>query len=53
MAWDDIYATMEKALKKRGVVDDGILKADEEVMQRIGDALGCAREFVPVQIGGL
>lgn len=54
VAWDDIYAAIGKALKNKDVVtSDGVKEADATVMQKMGDALGCAKEFVPVQLGGL
>lgn len=54
VAWDDIYAAMAKALKKRGVIDDEtIKKADQETMEKMGEGMECPAEFVPMQLGGL
>jgi nucleoside-diphosphate-sugar epimerase len=54
VAWDDIYAAFGKAMKKRGVVDnESVAEADDEVLQMMGDALGCPKELVAMQLGGL
>lgn len=54
VAWEDIYAAMAKALKKRGAVDDeSIGMADEKVMEKMGEGLECPGPFVPMQLGGL
>lgn len=53
VAWDDLYAAYAKALKRRGHVDDDSVKeADAEILQRMGDALGCPADFVAVQLAG-
>lgn len=53
VAWEDIYAAMAAALARRGIVaDDSVMPASLQVLERIGEALGCPAEFVPVQIGG-
>ncbi|KAJ4348787.1 uncharacterized protein N0V89_010165 [Didymosphaeria variabile] len=54
MAWDDIYAAMGKALKKRGVVDDEtVVEADGTALEKMGEGMECPAEFVPMQVGGL
>jgi nucleoside-diphosphate-sugar epimerase len=54
VAWDDIYATMGKAMKEQGVVDDAsVEEADREVLQKMGAALGCPKDFVGIMVGGL
>lgn len=54
VAWDDIYAAMAKALKKRGVVDsEEIERADQEALEKMGDGMDCPADFVPMQLGGL
>ena len=54
MAWDDIYAAMGKALKKRGVVDEEeVAVADEAVMEKMGEAMECPGAYVPMMLGGL
>ena len=54
VAWDDIYAAMAKALVKRGVVDSEVVeRADEQVMERMGEGMECPGAFVPMQLGGL
>jgi nucleoside-diphosphate-sugar epimerase len=53
VAWDDLYAAIGKALKKRGLIEDEAVKeADNEVLVKMGEALGCPKEIVPVQLGG-
>lgn len=53
VAWDDLYAAFATALAKRGLVsDDSVVPADQEVLQRMGDALECPPELVPVMLGG-
>lgn len=54
VAWDDLYAAMGKALKKRGLVgDDRVKEADDEALAKMGEALGCPKEIVPMHLGGL
>jgi nucleoside-diphosphate-sugar epimerase len=53
VAWDDFYAAVGKAMMERGAVDyAGVEEADEEVLQRMGDALGCPKDFVWIMVGG-
>lgn len=53
VAWDDIYAAMAAALAERNIVgDDSVVPANRQILEQIGEALGCPPEFVPVQIGG-
>jgi hypothetical protein len=54
VAWDSLYAAVGKAMKKQGAVDDeSVAEADTEVLQKMGDALGCPKKLVSMQIGGL
>jgi hypothetical protein len=54
VAWEDIYAAMAKALKKRGAVDDEtVIKADKAALEKMGEGLECPAEFVGMQLGGL
>ena len=54
VAWDDIYSALSKAMQKRGAVDDErVGEADAEVLQKMGDALGCPKELVSMMIGGV
>ncbi|KAH7414241.1 hypothetical protein DE146DRAFT_762950 [Phaeosphaeria sp. MPI-PUGE-AT-0046c] len=54
VAWSDIYAAMARSLSERKVVTSGeLMKADSGALEKIGRALGCPKELVPVQIGGL
>ena len=53
VAWDDIYGAMATALAKRGVVDDDkIAEAKDDDLEKMGEALGCPKEVVAVQVGG-
>lgn len=53
VAWDDIYTAMAAALAKRNIIgDDSVVPANGSILEQIGEALGCAPEFVPVQMGG-
>ena len=54
VAWEDIYSAMGKGLKKRGVVDDdGFLRADDAVLEKMARALDVPKkEFVPIMLGG-
>ena len=54
MAWDDIYAAMADGLAKRGAVNNAsIIEADGHTLEAMGEALGCPKELVAVQLGGL
>ncbi|KAF2807812.1 NAD(P)-binding protein [Mytilinidion resinicola] len=54
VAWDDIYSSMAKALAKGKYIDNDVVKeADDKELQKMGDALKCPKDFVPVQLGGL
>lgn len=53
-AWLDLYGAMARALAERGAVDDDTVKpAADEVLGRMGEALGCPSELVALQLGGL
>jgi hypothetical protein len=53
VAWSDLYKQMAKALAKRGVVEDDTLhEAHAESLEQAAKALGCPKEFVPVEMGG-
>ncbi|KAJ4366179.1 hypothetical protein N0V83_007814 [Neocucurbitaria cava] len=53
VAWSDIYTAIARALAKRGVVDNEVVKeADDVILAEMGEALGCPKEFVAVQLGG-
>lgn len=53
MAWDDLYSAMAKGLAKRNAVDDETVKnADEAVIEKMGQAISCPKELVPVQLSG-
>jgi hypothetical protein len=51
--WLDLYKQMAVALAKSGDVDDdSIHKPSDKSMEAAAEALGCPREFVPVEMGG-
>lgn len=53
VSWDAIYAAIASALAERNIVgDDSVVPANPQILEQIGEALGCPPEFVPVQIGG-
>ncbi len=54
VAWEDLYAGIAKALAKRGVISDATVEpASDKAMSDMGEALGCPKELVPLQLGGL
>ncbi|KAJ9204727.1 hypothetical protein DTO164E3_1902 [Paecilomyces variotii] len=53
VAGDDIYDAFAKSLAKRNVVDDETVHdADEALLKKMGQALACPKELVPVQLSG-
>lgn len=45
---------MAAALAKRGIISETTIQnASDETMADMGAALGCPREIVPLQLGGL
>lgn len=56
IAWLDIYTEMARALAKRGVTDSDTVKSakdDDEILGKMGKALDCPGELVPLMLGGL
>jgi len=55
VAWVDLYSAMARALVQHGVVEDDEVKpaVTDEVLAKMGGALGCPKELVPLQLGGL
>ena len=54
VAWDDIYMAMAAAMAKHNVIgDDSVVPANQQVLEQMGEALGCPAAFVPVQVGGV
>jgi hypothetical protein len=52
VVWDNLYAAIAKALAKRGIIDDeSIHMADDHILEKMGAAIGYAKEFVPIQLG--
>ena len=53
IAWSDLYKQMAKALAKREVIEDDTLhNASTGSLEAAAEALGCPKEFVPVEMGG-
>ena len=54
VAWEDLYAAMASALTREGVVANATVeKATDEVLADMGAALGCGKDLVALQLGGL
>lgn len=54
VAWDDLYAAMAQVLWKRGAIKEKeVSMAREEDLEAMGKEIGCPKEFVHVQVGGL
>lgn len=53
VAWNDLYSAMAQALAKRKVIQDATVKqATDEDLTKMASGLGCAKDFVLVQLGG-
>ncbi|RDK45910.1 NAD(P)-binding protein [Aspergillus phoenicis ATCC 13157] len=53
VAWDDLYSAMAQRLAERGVIEDAtVADANDAVLEKIGEALGRPKDFVPVELGG-
>ncbi|KAK5064634.1 hypothetical protein LTR84_000468 [Exophiala bonariae] len=54
VAWVDLYSVIARSLKKRGVIDqDSITQASDQELEKMATALGCPKEFVALQLGGI
>ena len=54
VAWEDIYASMARALKQRGIVgSDTVKPASTAEQEQMAKGLGCPAALVPLQLGGL
>ncbi|KAH8880568.1 NAD(P)-binding protein [Thozetella sp. PMI_491] len=54
VAWDDLYAAMAVALKKRGAIEDETMKrASQEDLEKVAPAFGYPVDFVPSLVGGM
>ena len=55
VAWIDLYSAMARALASHGVVEDEEVTpaATDEVLDQMGRGLGCPKNLVPLQLGGL
>ena len=54
IAWTKLYAAVAKALAKRGIVDSPeVGDVSDDAPENAAQALGCPKEFVPVQMGGV
>lgn len=53
VSWNDIYCAMAKGLAKRKVIDtDTVSLVDDAALEKMGYALGCPKEMVPLFLGG-
>ena len=53
VAWNDIYATYATEMGKLGVIHDTEVRdLDNESLEKVGIALKCPTELVPIQISG-
>jgi hypothetical protein len=54
VVWADLYATMASSLAKRGVIDrDSVALASDQALDKMATALGCPKELVALQLGGM
>lgn len=53
VSWNDIYCAMAKGLAKRKVINtDTVSLVDDAALEKMGGALGCPKEMVPLFLGG-
>ena len=53
IAWSNLYKQMANALAKHGAVgDDTLHDVSTKSLEEAAKALGCPKEFVPVEMGG-
>ncbi|KAI1424525.1 hypothetical protein F5Y12DRAFT_448524 [Xylaria sp. FL1777] len=53
VAWDDLYAGMATALKKRNVIhDDTVVTADDQNLEAMAQGLECPKDLVSLRLGG-
>ena len=53
VSWNDIYCAMAKGLAKRNVIEtDEVSLTDDVVLEKMGAALGCPKDMVPLFLGG-
>lgn len=53
VAWADLYSAMATAMKKRGVIADAEVRAaDDEALEKMGNALNVPADLVGLQLGG-
>lgn len=54
VAWADLYAAMAASLAKRGVIDsNSVVPASDQALGDMAAALGCPKELVALQLGGM
>lgn len=52
-AWDDIYSAIAASLHRRGVIDSAeVTAANEQDLEKMGKALECPKDLVPLQLSG-
>ena len=53
VGWEHIYTAMAGRLWERRVIDDdGVDVAGTEALGKMGEALGCGKDYVALQLGG-
>ena len=54
VAWADLYAAIARALARRDIIEDDTVKpATDDAIGMMAAGLGCPKELVPLQLGGL
>lgn len=54
VAWIDLYTAIASSLAKRGLIDhDSVTQASDQALKEMAIALGCPKEFVALQLGGM
>lgn len=54
VAWADLYAAIAAGLAKRGVIDDEtVIPATDQALKEMATGLGCPKEYVALQLGGM
>ncbi|KAJ5331825.1 hypothetical protein N7476_001608 [Penicillium atrosanguineum] len=53
VSWNDLYCAMARGLAKRKVIEtDEVSLVDDAVLEKMGAALGCPKDMVPLFLGG-
>ena len=53
IAWNDLYSAMAKRMADLNVIStEAVEDADDTILERMGQALGCPKDYVSLQLGG-